>query len=281
MKKVLLPTDFSENAFNAIKYAIELFSDENCIFILLNTYTPILYDSQYLKIKVGEPTLMEIYKNNSLRGLDNVERRIKRHFPTQKHIFRKVSSFNLLSDEIQELVKEEKIDLVVMGTKGATGAQEILLGSHTVHVIRKVNCPLLAIPSLCDYTPPRQILYATDFESGIMSLLNSLKELIRTHHSVLHIVHVELDECLSDEQVATKKQIAKEFKDLNIRFYNIREKTVPKAIHDFQKRHHIDMLVLVNNKRSFFDNLFFKPIVDKIGFQVKVPFLVIPTEKKS
>ena len=47
MKKILLPTDFSENALNAIHYALHLFKDESCAFFILNTYTPMIYNYEY------------------------------------------------------------------------------------------------------------------------------------------------------------------------------------------------------------------------------------------
>jgi nucleotide-binding universal stress UspA family protein len=53
---------------------------------------------------------------------------------------------------------------------------------------------------------------------------------------------------------------------------------VPEAIDDFQKNNPIDLLVMVNNKHSFFENILFRPVVNEIGFHVKIPFLVIPSE---
>ncbi|HSP84039.1 MAG TPA: universal stress protein, partial [Gillisia sp.] len=77
MKKILLPTDFSENAFNAIKYAVQLFKKEKCTFFLLNTYTPVLYDSDYILYSPSSSlSLDEVYKNNSQSGLEKVEKRI-------------------------------------------------------------------------------------------------------------------------------------------------------------------------------------------------------------
>src|SRR5690606_2937541 len=99
MKKIILPTDFSENAYNAIAYALELFKNEECTFFLLNTYTPILYDSEYMYYT---PTLSidEVYKTNSIKGLDRLVNRINKEFNNPKHTFKKISVFNFLTDEI-------------------------------------------------------------------------------------------------------------------------------------------------------------------------------------
>lgn len=280
MKKILLPTDFSENSYNAVKYTLQLFSKEDCIFFLLNTYTPVLYDNEYLVYSATQPTLTEIYQNKSMGGLERILKRIKRDFKNEKHRFEKISSFNLLNDEIKELVLENEIDLVVMGTKGATGAEEILFGTHTVHAIKKARCPLLVIPAHYAYKAPKEILFPTDYEAEIPELLKIFREIAISYSSTVHILHVYTGVDLSPVQTSRKKSLAQAFKDLGHHFYSITEKSVTKAIYDFQEENEIDMLVMVNNKHSFFENLLFTPVVNEIGFNVKMPFLVIPSSKK-
>lgn len=281
MKRILLPTDFSENAYNAIRYAVQLFEKEDCDFYLLNTYTPVLYDNEYLVYSSSQPTLTEIYRNNSMQGLERVLRRIKRNFKNETHNFFKISSFNLLSDEIKEVVTEKEIDLIVMGTKGVTGAQEILFGTHTVHAIKKTRCPLLVIPDHYEYKPPMRILFPTDYEAEIPKVLKILIEIAELHSSTLHILHVYFDPKLSPEQTIQKKSLGKAFKNNGHHFYSIKEKSVTRAIFDFQEENDVDMLAMVNNKKSFFENLLFTPVVNEIGFNVKVPFLVMPSPIKK
>lgn len=281
MKKILLPTDFSENAYNAIRYAVQLFKKEECTFYLLNTYTPVLYDNEYLVYNATQPTLTEIYRNRSMEGLERVLRRIRMNYPNDKHHFVKSSSFNLLSDEIKEMVVEKNIDLVVMGTKGATGAEEILFGTHTIHAIKKSKCPLLAIPAHFEYRPPKEILFPTDYGADFPKLLKLLKEIAERYESIVHILHVYFGEALTEEQEKRKEALGTEFRTNGHHFYSISEKSVAKAIYDFQEENNVDMLVMVNNKHSFFENLLFRPVINEIGFHVKIPFLVIPSVKSK
>jgi nucleotide-binding universal stress UspA family protein len=281
MKRILLPTDFSENAYNAAKYAVQLFSSEECTFYLLNTYTPVLYDNEYLVYNSNHPTLTESYQDKSKKGLDRVLRRIERNFKNENHHFEKISSFNLLNDEMKEVVAEKEIDLIVMGTKGATGAEEILFGTHTVHAIKKARCPLLAIPSHYKYKAPKEVLFPTDYEGEIPGLLGIMKDLASVHSSTIHILHVYFGVDLSSSQASRKKALSTAFKDIAHHFYSITGKSVTHAIYDFQEENEIDMLCMVNNKHSFFENLLFTPVVNEIGFNVKVPFLVIPSKKRK
>lgn len=281
MKKILLPTDFSENAFNAIKYAVQLFKKEKCTFFLLNTYTPVLYDSDYILYSPASSlSLDEVYKKNSQSGLEKVEKRILDKFPNELHSFELISSFSLLNEEIKEQVKTRNIDLVVMGTQGATGAVQILFGTHTVHAIRRAICPILAIPSGSDYRTPVNILFPTDYDINYTrDHLKLLKHLVEKNNSTIHILHVFFGNPLGPEQEKSKKTLAHYFEDVPHQFYSIEKNTVSEGIYDFQEEHHPDLLAMISNKHSFFENLLFRPVVNEIGFKVKTPFLVIPSGK--
>lgn len=281
MKKILLPTDFSQNSYNAIKYAAQLFGLEECSFFLLHTYTPLMYDSEYLLYNTSRPTLAEIYEKRSLEGLKRVMQQVKSDFQNDKHEFHTISSFNLLNDEIKEAVKEQQIDLVVMGTKGATGAEEILFGTHTVHAIKKVNCPLLAVPSGYGFKPPKEIFFPTDYEAELPENVKIVEEIALNYSSGLSFLHVYSEPELSDEKIKVKKSLNNLFEKNKKSFYSTAKKSVRQAIYDFQKDNEVDLLVMLKNKHSFLENLFFKQVIDDIGFHVKVPFLVLPALKKA
>lgn len=281
MRKIILPTDFSENAYNAISYALQLFQEEECTFFLLNTYTPVLYDSEYIYHNPSI-SISEIYSSNSNKGLKKLENRINKKFNNPKHQFERLSVFNFLTDEINEQIKEKNIDLVIMGTKGATGAQEILFGSHTVHTIKKSKCPVLAIPSDYEYKKLKNILLPSDLSLGFKeNQLTVLKKIATKHNANIHILQVNQEEELSDLQKEGKNTLIDYFKDNSVYFHFVEESDIQKAINTFQKENQIEMLSMINNKHSFFENLFFRPVVHKIGFQVKVPFLVTPSGKYS
>ncbi|WP_081210138.1 universal stress protein [Salegentibacter sediminis] len=282
MKKILMPTDFSTNSINALKYAVSLFKDEECTFYLLNTFTPVLYDTEYILYSTTQPGLEEIYRHNSEKGLKKVKKRITSQDKRPNHHFELISAFNLLIEEIKDQVKEKNIDLVVMGTQGATGAQEVLMGTNTVQAIKKVKCPILAIPSEYEYTTPDNILFPTDYELDYSSKqFELLKDIIKNYNSRLNILHVLGKKELSPEKEQNKKLLATQMDSVKHQFYSIEKKALTEAIYDFQNEHPTDMLVMINNKHSFFENLLFRPIINKIGFHIKVPFLVIPSGKYS
>lgn len=281
MKKIILPTDFSENAYHAIAYALELFKNETCTFFLLNTYTPILYDSEYMYY-TPTMSLDEVYKTNSIKGLDRLLKRINKEFNNPNHSFKKISVFNFLTDEINEQVEEKGIDLVVMGTQGATGAKEVLFGSQTVHTIKKSKCPVLAVPSDYEFTPLKSILLPSDLSIGFKeNQLKLLRKLALDNKVDLHILHIMTEDGLNAVQEEGKHELSKYFKDVSLHFHFEKGDDIQKGILKFQEKNPVEILCMINNKHSFFENLFFKPVIHKVGFHVKVPFLVIPSGKYS
>ena len=173
MKNILLPTDFSKNAWNAITYAIELYKNEPCTFYLLNTYTPNIAASRFMATVVTSESLaVESY---SKEGLNAVLNNIQSKYNNKLHSFKTISSFSLLADEVRELVNEYNIDMVIMGTKGASGVSEVFMGSNAVRVIKAVkNCPVLAIPEDFTFGKPKEIAFGTGF--FIIPFFNKDKE---------------------------------------------------------------------------------------------------------
>jgi nucleotide-binding universal stress UspA family protein len=164
MKHILLPTDFSNNSWNAIQYALQLFKDQECTFYLLHVYTPIVYQAQYFEIPNAQVNLIDEIKESSIKQLDIQLAKINSEFENEKHTFCKISSFNTLENEIEVLYKKNVIDFIVMGTKGASGITEVLFGTNTVHIIKNAKCPVLAIPNDFTFESPQEILFPSDYE---------------------------------------------------------------------------------------------------------------------
>ncbi|MBT8257305.1 MAG: universal stress protein [Bacteroidia bacterium] len=276
-KRILLPTDFSENAWNAIDYAVNLFKDEDCIFYLLNTYTPVIYHVEYVLVNPAQFGMGDPIRENSERCLHSIRDRILKENKNPRHKIECISAFNTLIPEILEVVNQKSIDLVVMGTKGATGTKEVLFGSNTVHVFKGVNCPVMAIPDDYPYEQPQEILFPTDYkvdyEKSNLELLGYLSDAMKTRINVLHVME---DEDLSEDEENNKLMLKEKLGSGSVLFHDLEGHSVPEVISNFQQRARINLLVMINNKHSFFENLFFRPTINQIGFHLNVPFLVFP-----
>lgn len=280
MKKILLPTDFSDNSWNAIQYALQLFKDQECNFVLLNTYTPIIYQVEFMQSSSAQLNLIDAMKEASKKGLDELLEKINYGFSNPKHTFTKISSFNSLVSEIDELYSNNMMDIIVMGTQGASGVTGVLFGSNTIHVIKNAKCPVLAIPSDFSFETPHEILFPTDYDIEYQEAhLKPIVEIAQKHISRVNILHVYIGNGLTETQEKNKLILENSFKEIAHLFHDVKNQNIPEAITNFQLKARINLLVMINNKHSFFENLFFKSTINQIGFHLNIPFMVIPSRK--
>ncbi|MEH6748002.1 MAG: universal stress protein [Maribacter arcticus] len=276
MTRILLPTDFSKNSLTAIRYALNLYKDIKCTFYLLNSYMPPVYHTEYLMGSPAQIGLGDIVQENSMNNLDNLKKKIEKDFENPLHTFITHSALNVLSSEVTRTVEAEDIDIVIMGTQGATGAKEILFGTNTVHVIKNSKCPVLVIPSGFEYEAPEQILFPNDFEVELnKSSLSQLLKIVNTHVSQVNVMHVYTGDDLNPVQLKHKEKLEKVLSK-NALFHEVSSNEIIAAINTFQVKRKINLLVMVQNKHTFFERLFIEPVIKKIGFHVTVPFMVIP-----
>lgn len=282
MKNILLPTDFSENSWNAIRYAMHLFTDEVCTFYLLNTYTPVIYHVEYVLGHPAQFGLQDSIRNTAQQQLNTLSNRIMEVFGNNpKHDIQQMARFDGLVSGIKEFLNLHAIHLIVMGTKGATGAKEVLFGSNTVQVFKNVKCPVLAIPEGFIYKKPNIILFPSDY--GITyhkKQLEILFDIINSQASKIHILHV-LTSVLSDFQLRNKARLQHLLSNINYAMHETQDENVMQGITNLQNEIAANMLVMINNKKSFFENILFNSTVNQIGFHLTTPFLVIPSQINS
>ncbi len=279
MKNVLLPTDFSENAWNATKYAIELFKDEKCLFHLLNTYTPAIASSRFMATSLGNVQEGSM-RTNSERGLEEVLSKIKKKYNNPKHNFKTISSFSLLVDEIKDIVEKGNIELIITGTKGVSGLDEVFMGSNTVRIIKSVkNCPVLAIPQHFEYTSPTEIAFATDFNRFYsLSELQPIIDLAKAFKAAIRIVHVQYEiKALSEIQMFNLNMLRKYLNEVEHYVHTVSElNSVSKTLEVFTKELDIHLLAMLNYQHSYMERMTREPVVKRMAFHTQIPLLVIP-----
>ena len=282
MKRIILPTDFSETSLNAIRYALRLFEKESCTFYLLNTFTPAAYHTPAVQLNSYSALQLEqIVSKRAKMQLDEVLDQINEEFNNPKHIFVTLSAYNLLASEIVNLSETHDIDLVIMGTTGATGAKEVFMGTQTMHTIKKVKCPVIAVPASFSYETPKEILLTTDFKFDAKNrFLPLLKELSENHIARVNILNAYFGEALNETQEANKDFLDSYFKSTAHLFHSAEGIGLVEAVEAFQVKHKVNFLVMIHNKHTFFENLLFKPVINQIAYHTNVPFMVIPSEKR-
>ncbi len=280
MKNILLPTDFSENSWNAIRYALELFKGEKCAFYLLNVYTPAIASSRFMASSFEGGALEDGARLHSERGLEAMLKRIDESYANMDHQFHTVSSFSLLVDEIRETVENHNIDLIVTGTKGISGLKEVFMGGNTVRIIKSIkNCPVLAIPQHFEFITPSEIAFATDFNRFYTtSELRPLIDMAKTFDAVIRIVHVQYEiKALTELQQFNLGMLRKYLKDVEHYVHTVSElNSVSKTLEAFTNELDIHLLAMLNYQHSYMERMTREPVVKRVAFHTQIPLLVIP-----
>jgi len=279
MKNILIPTDFSENAWNAIEYALALFKKEECNIHLLNTYTPAIASSRFMAASVENGMFENAAKRTSKKGLKNLVDRIKRDFNNPKHSFKTTSSFSFLVDEIKEVLDNEEIDCIVMGTKGASGLQEVFMGTHTVKVIRAIrNCPVFVIPENFCFSKATEIGFATDYKRSYdAEMLQPLRQITSKFDATIRIMHITEAKVLNMFQEANMHILSEYLHNLKHTLHWMPSfASKSEVISQFLEDMNVDILAMVNVEHSPLEQLIREPVIKHLAFHTRVPLLVLP-----
>lgn len=276
-KRILLPTDFSKNALNAIRYALDLYQDFNCEFYFLNTYNVVGYSIDSMTTPVPGEKLYEVAKNTSNEGMERLMKILKLHPNNPKHTYHTVSSYNSLFLAVEDIIAKKDIDIIVMGTKGNTGASSVVFGTNTVLIMERIkNCPVIAVPDSYSYSPPKEIVFPTDYKTNFKRKeLSYLLEIAKNHGANISVLHVAKEAHLSSEQESNKVLLEDILEGIDYSLHTLSNIKVSKAITVFVASRESDMIAFLNGKHFFFGSLLSNPLVKEIGYNTDVPVLVL------
>lgn len=197
MKKILVPTDFSEQAGYALDFAYQIALKSTAEIILVNVidYPGLssVWSGGMNVIGGAEPpldNLDESFINNLLdRSKDEMKSMVKK----LNHGNVKISQMVEVGNPyfvIAEKIAQEDINLVIMGTKGATGLEEVLIGSNTERVVRHAKCPVITLKKKRDFTKIHNIAFASNFEGDQAHVVEELFKLQHIFNAKLHLVKI-------------------------------------------------------------------------------------------
>lgn len=283
MRTILVPTDFSECSADAVKYAIHLAEKTgrkllffHSTFLLIPSrssnvaYLNAVKSDKEAKLKTLSGFIEKIYRSlNIKRDEKNIKFLVKRG--------------HSVVESINEVIDEQFIDLIIIGTHGATGFRKVFVGSNTASVIEQSYCPVLAIPHKYKFDGIKTIAYAS---SDLDNLKKELKRIIPVAQKLeasLEIFHITAGaESLikKDEKYNSEifiKSLSRHFKFYNMNLHVIDggKNTLADAIKNFVKHNKPDMLVMLTYKRGFFHKIFHASQTKEISYQLNVPLLAL------
>ncbi|MEP3836912.1 MAG: universal stress protein [Algibacter sp.] len=274
-RRILLPTDFSKNAQNAIDYAINLYKEEVCDFYILNTYH---IESYTMELSVERD--IEASKQKSILGLSAVLKRLLSIDNAINHHFHIISECGPLIEMMKEVIDKRDIDIVVMGTKGNIDSRVQIYGSQTVLAMEHIrNCPVLAIPAVAVFKRIKEIVFLTGYKIHFKRReFQYLVDIAKISNAAIRILHVlDEGEHLDEDQLNNQKLLKDYFEGLEYSFNTLHDMEIQEALNSFMANREIDMVVFINRKHNFFSTIFSRrrPMMKELGYYSTIPILAL------
>ncbi len=274
MNKILVPTDFSDTAENAVDYAINManFFSANLILLHVNQIpvsTP--------EFGIAAYNFAEV-KKDSLDTLNEKALKIKKEYPQISEV-ECFSEIGDSSDLIAEFSKNHNVDIVVMGNSGhGSKFKKNIFGSTSVTVAKKIAVPLMIVPPEVKYKAINNMAYACVYDEQIetSTSLMKVRSLNNEFNSLLSVLHVIPENHLINEKEANiDVYVENKLATTEHRTYILTENNVSVGILDFVKDHNMDMIVVEPQKHSLFHSLFHSSVTNELAFFSTVPVLTI------
>lgn len=268
MKNIIIPTDFSKNATEALDFAISNFNDADTCFWLVHVYR-LPYSGAVVSIDLDN--LLKKDREEDLRG---ELKAIRAKFPglqIQGHALQ-----GMLVDIIAKIVKKESIDMIVMGTTGATGVKGILLGSNAANIVKNSNIPVLLFPTDCGVPSMKKVVFATDLEivKGYETF-QPIRQIVKKTGAELDILHLEDVEDLPIDNDREELLLDSIFVDLPHGFHVKELKHAEEDILDYAHDVNADLIVVVARNYSFFERIVHRSTSRKLSMLTNVPLLIL------
>ncbi len=282
MRNILFPTDFSANANNAYRYALKLAETVGADILTLHVASPLSVSVPYLS-----STVKELKAQNQIDAFSKYREEVRYmepsnvlHRPTEvvvRHLLRESTE---VAQTILEVAQKEAVDWIVMGTQGATGIKEMIIGSNTARVLEEAPCPVLVVPEEAKYHGLRKMVYATNFEWLEESYMLKVVDLAILLGAELHFLHVNL----SHTYRASSKM--EEWKNMlygkdNIYFEIIEglNLEVVQSLENYVEENDIDLLAMLTHKRDFWERILSISYTQKMCFHTHTPLLIFKKEE--
>lgn len=274
MKRILFPTDFSDAASTAFIYALRFADYFDAELLILHVYdlpiveTPTLPDTTQEIFDIVEMNQFESFREQLPELHEIAQRRNLGHVK-----MRNILLYGDLIYNINKVCKEEEADMIIMGTKGASGFKETFLGSTTASVIANASVPVLGIPVEAEYHPIKSIAFTTQYKDKDNDALRKAMEIADKFGARIQCIYIKNDDDPADieDRINDWKMY---YKDKNIDFFNIAGDHIEQTLLDFIEAQKVNMLIMRTHKRGFFEGLFHRSLTKKMAYHSKVPLLI-------
>ncbi len=260
MQSILIPTDFSSNAFNALQYAFAFADRMKVQLTILHIYEETTAkEAIYKKMQLLQEAFAEDYAEVVV-----VLQAMEGDFLTV----------------LKDLLTSQSYQYVVMGMKGKSMLEQIFIGSNTLNVLDTVQTPVLVVPQKAKFNTLQAVSLAIDTRNNYhFTTFNGLRKLLIQFQSSLQILTVRMREEIESTEV-DKLQLLKVRQwlgeEVSASLQTVVADSVSEGLLYYLAQHSDnDLLVMVARKRNFFEKIFRTSFTQQMAFVAEVPILIV------
>jgi nucleotide-binding universal stress UspA family protein len=273
MKTIIIPTDFSPAASNAVNYGVDMALAIDARVHLLHIYNiPIAYgDVPVALISVDE--MKEAAEDNIERLKQDLER-----VTSGKLQINTEARLGSVVDELEQLCKEIQPFAVVMGTAGSSAVERTLFGSNTLKAIKHLSCPVICVPIGKEYgNGISRIGLACDFrEVAETTPVAEIKEFVKEFHAQLFVLNVDHGNKKSEANAPEQSVLLQTaLEEVHPEYHFITHKDVEEGINEFAEQNNLDLVIAIPKKHKLLEGIFRKSSTKQLVFESHVPVMCV------
>jgi nucleotide-binding universal stress UspA family protein len=272
--KFLILTDFSQLSKVAIQYAIGLSKDYELDLVLLHvisTNTPAM-------ARIGSKKLEEAIKTSSDKEMSELLIAIKNENGNNLKLTSKIIFGAFIEKAVEAFALKNNIDIICIGTKGATGLKKIIFGSNAQGIISNSSIPVITVPEYANYKGINNIVYSSDLENleEELKLIIPFAKLMNTWINILHINNE--NEGYNKNLQLEENRLRSLFSYKKIKTKELENDSIINGINQYVADINADMVAMFTRRASLFEKLFHKSVTKKAAFRTKTPLLTFQKE---
>ncbi len=279
MKKILVPTDFSKNSRHAVRIAAGIAQKVKGRLELLHANTAVAYAPPLPDYYVPEAYDMSEYYENAAEELYTIKRELGDSGKYNNVQFETVVEEGFLYSTVRRIAEEDRADLIIMGTKGATGTTEFFVGSNTEKVIRTAPCPVLAVPENAGAFNLKKVIFPTTLRKDQAVVFQTLAEWQKVYPFEVKILYLnnpggfetneEIEKAITGFTQAAGLKNASPFISGN----TFNEEA---SILQFANQENADLIVMGTHQRQGLSHLLFGSLTEDTANHSDIPVLSVP-----
>ena len=276
--KIIVPIDFSTNSKNALEYASSLAQATKSTIKLVYIVRPINYNAVTIGVmaeEIAETKASEVKEiKQIIHDLDAKYKDVIYDYEIYE---------GETPAEIIHCATDNNASMIIMGTHGAIGLKKLFFGSNTASVIDQSACPVLAIPENYKFKIPKKIVFATNYHSSDLFVIQQLAKIAEVFASEINVLHIIDDDAHSDAKLIEIKQFLANigpkipYSKISYKIFN--SKDILKGIESIVEQENADIITISTHKRNTIEKLINKSLTKEISFHTKVPLFAFSMDE--